>query len=150
MAYATLDDLKAQLDELTLIQLTDDEGAGSINQSRAERAIADAQVEIDGYLGGRYTLPLEDPVPESLRRLAVELAIYNLYARRGTVPEIRAERKKECVRFLEALGTGRISLGLDPEPAGGGQRVLTARCGEDRIFTISRPSADEAGSLDEF
>jgi phage gp36-like protein len=148
MAYATIDDLRAQLDEATLVQLTDDEGQGSVNENRATRAIADAQAEIDGYLGGRYSVPLQEPVPESVRRLAVELAIYNLYARRGTVPDIRAERKKECVAFLEALGTGKISLGLDPEPAGGAQKILTVRTSADRVFTIARPSEDEPGTLE--
>ncbi|MEM5789419.1 MAG: DUF1320 domain-containing protein [Syntrophobacteraceae bacterium] len=115
MAYCTLDDVKAQIEEIKLVQLTDDENTGAVVAARVTRAIADADAEIDGYVGSRHVVPLS-PVPESIRRLSVELAIYNLYARRDKVPEHRAERYKSSVKLLEQIALGKISLGPhDPD-----------------------------------
>lgn len=115
MAYSALADTQNQIEEAKLIQLTDDEGLGSVNEARVTRAIADADAEIDGYVGSRYVVPLS-PVPDSIRRLSVELAIYNLYARRDKVPEHRVERYKGAVKLLEQIALGKISLGpSDPD-----------------------------------
>ncbi len=115
MAYCTLDDVKEQIDEVRLIQLTDDEGFGTVNEGRVARAIADADEEINGYAGSRRTVPL-DPVPAVIRKYSVDIAVYNLYGRRDRVPDSRAERYRNAVRFLEQVAMGKISLGEnDPE-----------------------------------
>lgn len=115
MAYSGISDILGQIEETKLIQLTDDEGVGTANEARIVRAIADADAEIDGYVGSRHAVPLS-PVPESIRRLSVEIAIYNLHARRDKVPEHRVERYKACVKLLEQIALGKISLGpSDPE-----------------------------------
>lgn len=115
MAYCTLADIKDQVEESRLIQLTDDEGAGTIGTARVDKAIADAGEEIDGYVGSRYTVPL-NPAPAILRKLAVDIAVCNLFARRDKAPEGRVERYKTAIRFLEQVALGRISLGAaDPD-----------------------------------
>ncbi|WP_027176456.1 gp436 family protein [Desulfovibrio aminophilus] len=115
MAYCLSADIRDQLDEAVLVQLTDDEDAGIVVESRVDKAIADADGEIDGYLGSRYGLPLGQ-VPPILRKIAVDIAIYNLFSRRMGAPEARAERYKAAVRFLEQVAKGSISLGLgDPD-----------------------------------
>lgn len=115
MAYCTLADIKDQIDERKLIQLTDDEGLGVVGEARVTKAIADADEQIDGHIGHRHMVPME-PAPAILRKYSVDIAIYNLYARRETVPDVRADRYKDAVRFLEMVALGKISLGsLDPE-----------------------------------
>lgn len=115
MAYCTLDDIKDQIDEARLIQLTDDENVGAVNTSRVEKAIADADEEINGYVGSRHAVPLS-PVPAILRKLSVDIAIYNLYARRDKANDTRSDRYKAAIRFLEQVALGKISLGAsDPE-----------------------------------
>ena len=115
MAYSMVEDILDQIDEAKLIQLTDDEGEGTVNTARAEKAIADADAFIDGYVGSRHRVPL-DPVPGIVRGYSVDIAIYNLYARRDVVPELRADRFKNAVRFLELVARGKRSLGAgDPE-----------------------------------
>ena len=116
MAYCTIDDVREQIEERMLIQLTDDTDAGVIDESVVERAIADADAEIDGYVGSRHTVPL-DPTPGAIRKLSVDLAIYNLYARRSdSTPEIREKRYDAAVKFLEQVAKGTISMGMqDPE-----------------------------------
>lgn len=124
MAYSTLDDLKEQLDETTLIELTDDAGSGTVDTTVTTRAIADADEEIDGYVGGRTTVPLY-PVPGIIRKLSVDIALYNLFSRRhDSIPEIRKERYDNAVKFLVKVAEGKISLGQnDPDPPASGGDV---------------------------
>jgi len=115
LSYCTIDQIRNQLQEGVLVQLTDDEGTGEVVAARVEQAISDACEEINGYLGARLAVPVA-PVPESLRRLSVDIAVYNLYSRRERVPEHRIERYRGAVRFLEQVSQGVVSLGQsDPE-----------------------------------
>lgn len=130
--YATLDDLKKQLPEDLLINLTDDGGSGIIDTTVTDAALETADVEIDGYLGSRYTLPLA-PIPPIIAKQAVDIAIYNLYARRQGPPEHWQKRYENTVRFLERIADGRISLGIgDPEPPAADEAQVSAG---DRIFS---------------
>ncbi|MDO9069325.1 MAG: DUF1320 domain-containing protein [Deltaproteobacteria bacterium] len=110
--YATLDDLKKQLPEDLLINLTDDGGSGIIDTTVTDAALETADVEIDGYLGARYDLQLS-PVPAIIAKQAVDIAIYNLYARRQGPPEHWQKRYDNTIRFLERIADGKISLGQD-------------------------------------
>jgi phage gp36-like protein len=117
MAYSTETDITNQIDEAVLVELTDDEAIGVVDSDRVTRAIADADEEIDGYVGSRHTVPL-DPVPAVVRKLSVDIAIYNLYARRvDEVPPVRQKRYDGAIRLLEQIAKGTISLGAD-DPEG--------------------------------
>jgi len=116
MSYCEQADLLQQIDEAMLIQLTDDDNLGAVAEDVVARAIADADGEIDGYLGARHSVPL-DPVPDIVRKCSADIAIYNLFSRRGAAPELRAERYKGAVKFLEHVAKGVISLGAD-DPEG--------------------------------
>lgn len=116
MGYCTQADILERLDEDTLIQLTDDEDAGAVDPAKVDRAIADADAEIDGYVGKRYTLPLA-PAPNLLRKLSVEFSIYNLYSRRLGAPESWRTSYEDGRRLLENLAKGLVSLGVN-EPNG--------------------------------
>ena len=134
MAYCTQDDILQQLDENVLVQLTDDQGLGSVNSAVVTRAIMDADAAIDAYCQGHYNVPL-DPVPEMIRKLSVDISIYNLYSRRAdSVPENRLERYKNAIRFLEKVAAGQITLGAStPAPESTGNSVDIDQ--NDRIFT---------------
>ena len=60
MPYATVTDLQDRLGVPRLVQLTDlaDPSVGLVDPAVAQKALDDAEAEIDGYLGGRYALPL--------------------------------------------------------------------------------------------
>ncbi len=96
-----------ELDEL--IQLTDTTGTGIIDESKVKAAIADASNIIDGYLGGRYNLPLANS-PAVLVRLCANMARYNLYD--NAVSEVVERNNKAALDFLHNVGTGKIKLGL--------------------------------------
>lgn len=134
--YAIKADILEQLSESDLIGLTDDAGAGTVDDSVVDRAIADADATIDAYCQGRYSVPFVAPLAPMIRSLSVDLAIYNLYSRRpvAEVPEVRKDRRKEAIAFLNKVAEAKISLGAaSPAPVNSGQAVLVG--GGARLFT---------------
>jgi phage gp36-like protein/phage gp37-like protein len=115
MAYRTQTDLEEQISQTELVELTDDAGSGAVDTSALNRAIADADAEIDSYCGGRYAMPFS-PVPVIIRKFSVDMAIYNLFARRSVlkIPEDRQKRYDNAVRFFRDLAKGLISLARTP------------------------------------
>jgi phage gp36-like protein len=115
MMYCTQADIVARFGESELKQLTDRAGANTIDSAAVEAAIADAAAEIDGYIATRYTLPLES-VPKVITRIAVDIALYQLFmARRmGATEEVRY-RYTDVRKLLENIAAGKVSLGV-PSP----------------------------------
>jgi len=149
MPYSLQTDLLEQISEDKLIQLTDDADAGEIDADVITRAIADADAEIDSYCGTRYELPF-DPVPVMVRKLSVDIAVYNLYARRKGVPDDRQKRYDNAIRFLRDVSLGKATLGSD-EPADdtdSGPEATTVKT--DRVFTRGKTSDSSSGTLDNY
>ncbi len=139
MPYCTIDDVRRQLEEARLVQLTDDEGTGELVEERVTQAIRDADDEIDSYLGLRMRVPLS-PAPDTVRRLSVDIAVYNLYSRREKLPENRLERYRNCVRFLESAASGKISLGQNDPEGNPLDPNLPEPSGENPARTFTRSS----------
>jgi len=115
--YCTVDDLKKAIPEAVLIRLTDDAGAGVVDEDKTSEAIASAAEEIDTYIGGRVKLPIAGTAPPILGKINTDIAIYNLYSRvKEEIPQTRADRYKNAVRLLEKMAKGEISIGLQPPP----------------------------------
>lgn len=117
--YCVQADLEAQIPVAALVRLTDDERTGAVNTARIDKAIANAGVEIDGYCQTKYPVPF-NPVPDVIRKLAVDIALYNLLSRRGfeedSADRAIVERYKAAVKFLENLARGVVRIGT-PTPA---------------------------------
>ena len=111
-----------------LIRLTDDEGAGSVNASRAESAISVAQAIVDCSLSRTYGVPFA-AAPELVKKLTGDLAVYNLYQRIGPVPEEIRAGYENALSLLEKAASGLISLW--PEVPQTGPRLSC----QDREFT---------------
>lgn len=133
MPYATQDDLVKQIPEDDLIMLTDDGDAGAVDPVKVDDALTDASSEIDGYVGSRHALPLAT-VPPIIGKQCVDIAIYNLYARRGGPPEHIEKRYQNAVRFLEKVAKGDITMGAE-DPAGTGSADTAEALPSDRVFT---------------
>lgn len=110
MTYATQQNLTDRFGEDELIQLTDRDNLGAINATVVNRALADADATINGYLAARYTLPLSNPVPEMLERLACDIARYALFE--DQVTEIVEKRYKDAIALLRDVSAGRAELGI--------------------------------------
>lgn len=124
--YASVADLRNSLDEKALLTLVDDEGEGTTatgelrtkQAARVTKSLGDASAEADAYIGQRYDLPLPS-TPPVLRGKVVDIAVWNLFARRGLgdADEVVRERYKNAVKWLEQLAVGKVSL---PLPVSGG------------------------------
>lgn len=132
MRYCNRTDIGNAIPELTLLQLSnDDPAAQQPNESVIEDGIRQAEELVDGYLRGRYDLPL-NPVPTVLRDAVVYLTRHWLYQRRpeGVVPDAVKDSRKDTIKLLESIRDGVVTLGMPagqaaPEP--GEVRVRSRR-----------------------
>ena len=137
MAYCELDDLKKHLQESDLVVLTDDAGAGVIDEDVTDEAIATADELIDAYLRGRYAVPL-NPVPGLIKRISVDLAIFALYERKKflMVPDQLVRNHDRQLSLLEKLQRGVVLLGIEAESEEpSSYDVQTNKTSTDRIFS---------------
>lgn len=111
MAYCTVTDMVSRYGQQDMVLLSWREGVadGEINQPVIEQAIADATAEINGYIGGRYELPLIQ-VPDVLVRHCCDIARYLLGGDR--TPEAVQKRYDSVISYLVKVGKGELSLGL--------------------------------------
>ncbi|MCK4100821.1 gp436 family protein [Acinetobacter radioresistens] len=101
--YATEADMvKRFADDIEELKLMHADAAVSINE-----ALQDAAEEINGYIGGRYPLPLPN-VPSNLNRIACDIARYRLYYQQPT-EEVR-NRYKDAIKFLERVQDEKAHL----------------------------------------
>ena len=112
MAYASEQDLIYRFGESEVIQIT--RGTTTVNSSVLAEAQAQADAEIDGYLRGRYALPLAG-TPEIINRCACDIARWILYS--GVITEEVERRYKRSIELLEKIAKGDIQLGLLAAPS---------------------------------
>ncbi|QYK02797.1 gp436 family protein [Shewanella psychrotolerans] len=122
--YATTANMLSRFGEQDLILLTEREDStpGEINLEVLTQALIDASAEIDGYIVGRYTLPLVT-VPTVLERNCCDIARYFLYGDRA--PEQVEKRYQAVVKYLTSVSKGDISLGLADTGESADQSELT-------------------------
>lgn len=134
MPYATRQDMIDSFRETELVQLTNEQVEEStvIDDTVLTKALQRASDEIDGYLAGRYALPLAT-VPANLVGICCDIARYRLYDDRAT--EQVTKRYDDAVKYLKALATGTISLTPsatnEPVPGAGGAQSF----GNERVFS---------------
>lgn len=109
--YCTIEDIETQTSTPTLIQLTSDDGEDLVDRVVAQEAILYSTSLINGYLRGRYSLPLDTHFP-LLRILAIDISIYRLYARRmrNEMPEVIETAYKNAISTLKDIQKGTITL----------------------------------------
>ena len=131
MTYATTQDLVDRFSQAELLELTDFDGNGSIDQAVVDQALADAAQIINSYVGARYDLPLAE-TPALLTALAADIARYRLYKDDPT--EVVQENHKAALRQLKDIAEGRAVLdigGSEPAPAEASVEVAS----RDRLFS---------------
>lgn len=118
MTYITRDDLAAAVSMAELVQLTNDfmgdYGMEEPDWNIADRAIVYACELVNGYISGRYTLPLV-PVPAILPQLATDIARHWLHTRRingSDFPKPVQSGYDNAIKFLELIRDGKVHLGV--------------------------------------
>lgn len=117
MAYATLQTLVDQVGADEVARSADRDLDGVADVDVVSRAIADADAEIDSYIGAKYSLPL-DPVPAIVTTYSGIIALYRLSADVGTLTPEKRQRYEDAVRWLKDISSGKAVLGGEDEPVG--------------------------------
>lgn len=83
-----------------------------------------AAQQIEGYLLGQYTLPLETP-PQILSMYSLDLAIYNACPDASRRTDEITKRAERAIRYLEMVGKGTLKFEVSPNtPASSLTRVV--------------------------
>lgn len=124
MPYVTKQDLIDRFGETEVARLSDRSMQGITDDAVLDQVIGDADAEIDGYLAGRYRLPLAS-VPVLLKRIAGNLVRFYLYT--TAAPEDVRALYDDAVKSLKAIARGEVALGLDAagtkQPSLGGVEI---------------------------
>jgi phage gp36-like protein len=145
--YVSQSDLESRIGSPLLIALTNsDQTASTVNTTALTQAIAEAEGELNGYIGQQYDLPLSSPYPAIVVGLARRMAVYHVYALQpDAMTEGVAADYDRAVRSAERIATGKLSLGLDTagseDDTADSGRTTVRRGGEDRRFTRSKMSS---------
>ena len=117
MSYSQLSDIQNLVPADILVQLTDDAGSGAVNAAIVTDCIAEADNIIDAWVGARYQLPLS-PAPPLITYISVAIAVHRLFGRKvEKVPDVHENRYKDAQAQLQGISTGKITLGVQPQPA---------------------------------
>ena len=108
MSYASVSDMVTRFGEAELLRLSMT-SAGELDEGALTVALTDASALIDGYLAGRYPLPLAH-VPSALVPICADIARHRLYGEQA--PEQIAKRFDAALAFLKSVGKGELALGL--------------------------------------
>ena len=113
MSYATVQEMINRYPNRDLVQLTNEDPAStSVQSAPILQALSDASAEIDGYLEGRFELPLTEP-PAVLSRLATDIAMYRLQSLRPLHDLADARRRYEdAITLLAKIAAGELTLGI--------------------------------------
>ena len=139
--YCTQEDIEKQVTTPTLIQLTSDNSQDAVDETVTYEAILYSSTLIDGYLRGRYELPLNTRLP-FLRIIAIDLSIYRLYSRRlrADMPESILQQYKDTIKTLEKIQKGVIALEIETDNPSQSNVIelkeyITNKTSSDRTFS---------------
>jgi phage gp36-like protein len=136
--YCTVSDLINAMRRLPLVQLTDDEKIGEVNEDRVNAAVMRAEALIDSYCAARYAIPFVDgAVPEVIRSLSISITVFNLYQRNDLdIPDKIRAGYDDAVARLKDISRGVSSLGVTPEPERASEDApMCNKTASDKIFT---------------
>ncbi|PLY08396.1 MAG: hypothetical protein C0625_02070 [Arcobacter sp.] len=98
----TNEDLLKEISQTELTQLSDLNATGNLNQDVIDDALNDAISFIESFI-----IQPENPTA-LLKKITVDLTIYELRAQNGLISEGDKELKKENESYLMKMSTGRL------------------------------------------
>lgn len=110
MAYTTVDNIKNYLPRDLVEILSDDNDTDEIDPEKVNYDISLADHRIDGYLRGRYDLPLT-VVPSLISDFSTILAVYYLYGRtmQTAIPPSLKDIYKDVINSLKEIQAGKLN-----------------------------------------
>lgn len=109
MAYATTAELEARFEDAAEVTHLTDSETGSPDTTVLDEVLDDASGEIDSAFGMKYEVPVvtsDTQLTARLKSITLDLAVYNLSARRRTVPEIFQIKRDNAVEWLRQVAEG--------------------------------------------
>jgi len=149
VAYSTKADIELAIPGRFLAQLTDDTSGITVNATTVSRAIADADSQIDSFARGKHSPLPFNPVPDSVRRWSVSLAILNLYKRRVDlqVPDqIKIDNENVMVE-LRGLRDNKILIDDSGSDANEANFYIVKKKQSQPIF---QTNSEKTGRLDRY
>ena len=147
MAYATGAEVETLVSEEIVIELTDDNKDGQVDDTVVTLAISNSEGVVNSYLSAAgYLIPVATPFPpgaEAVKAATLWLTVCELAARRGVIP---ADYQTQCDFYrdlLEKIADGTVSL---PLPAGTINMPQSTTESQEPIFTRSKINTSD-GSL---
>lgn len=138
MAYATIDDI-TDLYGADALYVADRDQDGAADTAAVDRALSSSSAEIDTYIGVRYALPLAE-VPEFLKTVCVDIAVYRLALSADVLSEEHRRRYEDALNFLKRVADGKAALQFassapteDGTPAPGPRPIVME--GPERLFS---------------
>lgn len=136
MAYASVDDWLAS--EETQAHIGDLDGDGEADTGKIAAALQNASAEMDGWLAGRYRVPVADPAAQPVLCVhALNIATYHLARTSSTVTEEIKDRYDASIAYLKAVSKGDAQLPETPvsdeaaAPTAGDVQMIAP----ERVFT---------------
>lgn len=139
MAYATQADI-ITIYSADALHVADRDGDGVIDADAVTRALDMATSEIDSFLGVRFDVPLTS-VPEVIKQIAVDFAIYRLALSADVLSDEHRRRYEDGLAHLKRFGEGKAYLDLPAEPLAEGETPLPdgpqpiVAGGPEKLFT---------------
>jgi len=99
------------LPDAILRRLSDDADAGEFQEDILNESLNSAAAEIDMYISVRITPPTDEPYPDILSKLNLDIGIYNLYSRlKEEIPGTRQVRYDNAIRMLKDFAAGKAEI----------------------------------------
>jgi phage gp36-like protein len=112
--------------------LLDRTNEGTPDTAALAAVIKDADALIDGYVGGRYTLPLVF-VPDLLANLSADIVRFRLYDQRA--PEEVRRRFEDALDVLKGIAAGTVVLPPGSTGATAAAKITFGGYSAERVFT---------------
>lgn len=109
MPYATAAQAIALYGTDYIAVACDRDNDGSLDTASFDKWLEVATRKINGYLLGRYNLPLATP-PEYFQELCTDIAVYKAAATADVMTEIIKDRYEEAIDYLKMIACGKIKL----------------------------------------
>lgn len=108
MTYATIGDVFKRYKPIRTMVGSDDVQVTSNDVSSV--FISDAESLIDGYIGRRYSVPL-DATPSFITQIASDISIFNMLVEKlPETPDFFQPRYDRSIALLEQIASGKIDV----------------------------------------
>lgn len=122
MAYATETDIVTLYGPNLLTVIADRDNDNIVDSDAVARSLEEASEEIDSYVGVKYAVPLSTSLA-SIRRCAVDIAVYRLAQTADVLTDELRQRYEDCIKLLLQISKGTATLNI-AQPGTDGASVI--------------------------